>query len=121
MSRAGRPWTRKETAFLEQNASRMTILAISQELERTEASIERKVKELRIPRLARERVLNRPYREPTEAELHHANRLHVGDLKRAGHTWWHKLPPEEVDVLPTRVSTFTHSSCTGSPAAMCVE
>lgn len=121
MPRTGLPWTRKEIAFLEQNARSMTILDMSQWLKRTEASVEAKLRGLHIQRQARGRVISRPYREPSEAELYHVNRLHLIDLKRAGHTWWHKLAADEPDVLPSQFSTFSAFSCIGSPAAMCIE
>lgn len=120
MPRAGRPWTREEVAFLEQNRPGKTIRAIAETLGRTEASVERKLRDGSKHALEH---LRRDRGEMTRGDLERANKLHIDDLKSAGHTWWHRIPAAEPDVLPSRIptTTFSHSSCIGSPAAMCAE
>lgn len=125
MPRAGRIWTRREVAFLEQNAFDKSIFAMSQELGRTEASVERKLRDQKIRARRdlkpRSEWLTPDRAEETIEELECRNRLHLDDLKRAGHTWWQRT--EDLDVAPSYFSPSSHAfySCTGSPAAMCVE
>lgn len=122
-----RPWTTKEVAFLEWNVTRMTLQAISQELGRTESSVERRLRDLGLkakpkPKPKAERIARERW-DPTLEELEKVNQLHLADLKRAGHTWWHRYTSLEADAFSPRspASTFAHASCTGSPAAMCAE
>lgn len=126
MPRNGRPWTTKEIAFIKKNAASMTIVAMSQELGRTEASVERKLRDqkLRCHRTPRPRTEWVPYdsEQRMRENLERINRLHIQDLKRAGHTWWHRFAIEpDLMRLHGPQSTYSHSSCTGSPGAMCVE
>jgi hypothetical protein len=126
MPRAGRPWTTNEIAFLNKSAASMTIVAMSRELGRTEASVERKLRDQKIrghrAQRARTEWLPRDTEERTREQLERVNRLHIADLKKAGHTWWHRfaIEPESV-TLPSSGSTYSHSSCIGSPGAMCVD
>lgn len=123
-----RAWTNQEHDYLKKNASTKTLRVMARELGRSESSVERKLRTNKL------RCTNTKPRsewlapEPEEAareKLEAANELHLLDLKRAGHTWWQRVSPAEVDTLPKRISapdsTFSHSSCFGSPAAMCVD
>lgn len=128
MPRAGRRWSREEVALLEKYASISTLLAISQALGRTEASVKRKVRYLKLRcthAKPRSEWLRPERREMTPEQIERANALHLADLKAAGHTRWPRFAAIEADTLPQRVSvpdsTFLLSSCVGSPAAMCAE
>lgn len=126
MPRAGRPWTTKEIAFLKKSAASMTIVAMSRELGRTEASVERKLRDqkLRCHRAPRPRSewLPRDDEKREREKLECSNRLHIADLKKAGHTWWHRFAIEPDGItLSSSSSTYGHASCIGSPGAMCVD
>lgn len=128
MHRHIRIWSRKEVAFLQWNAERLTLHEIAQELGRTDASVERKLRDLKLrcsSKKPRSEWMSREPGEMTPELLAKANALHLADLKKAGHTWWHRISAAEADTLPMRVpvpdSTFSQSSCYGSPAAMCAE
>lgn len=128
MPRAGRPWTEEEVAYLKKYAAAKTVRAMSQELGRTEASVKRKVRYLKLRcthAKPRSEWLRPERREMTPEQIERANALHLADLKAAGHTRWPRFAAIEADTLPQRVSapdsTFLLSSCVGSPAAMCAE
>lgn len=123
-----RAWTNQEMAYLEKNAATKTLRVMARALGRSESSVERKLRTNKL-RCANAKPRS-DYLAPERGEmpiekLMRANELHLLDLKRAGHTWWHRVPPAEADTLPTRISvsdsTFSYSSCFGSPSAMCVD
>jgi hypothetical protein len=121
-----RDWTSHELSYLEKNAASKTIRVMGQALRRSESSIESKLRALGLRGTnakPRSEWMPRERREMTPEALVRANALHLRDLKAAGHTWWHRFPAAEADVLPSRApaSSFSFSSCVGSPAAMCAE